>query len=103
MPRSTGWKVQPKERSNGRFVSIAGFRKLRGPAESPYELLIFDRRWKPVSHLNEWHRLHGEQLGKGRTRATYLDMLLPFMGFLHKKGYGWDAECRRSNNSTRQS
>jgi len=94
--------VRPKERSNGRFVSIAGFRKLRGLAESPHELLIFDRRWRPVSHLNEWHRLHGEQLGKGRTRATYLDMLLPFTGFLLNNDYCWDAEPHAVREYTRQ-
>jgi hypothetical protein len=75
------------ERSNGRFVSRAGFRRLHGLAGSPYELLIFDQGWKPVSHLNEWYRLHGEQIGRGRTRDTYLDMPLPFMGFLLHKDY----------------
>jgi hypothetical protein len=90
------------ERSNGRFVSRAGFRSLHGLAGSPYELLIFDQGWKPVSHLNEWYRLHGEQIGRGRTRDTYLDMLLPFMGFLLDKGYCWDAEPDAVREYTRE-
>lgn len=94
--------MRPKQRSRGQFISIAGFHKVRGPAASPYELLLFDRYWRPIPHLNEWHRLHGEQLGKGRTRATYLDMLLPFMGFLLDKGYGWDAEPDAVREYTRQ-
>jgi len=94
--------MQPKQRSQGKFISIAGFRKLRGPSGSPYELLVFDQGWRPVPHLNEWHRLHGEQLGTGRTRDTYLDMLLPFMGFLLNKGYDWDAEPDAIREYTRQ-
>ena len=84
--------MQQKQRSKGKFISITGFRKLRERSGSPYELLVFDQGWRPVPHLNEWHRLHGEQLGTGRTRDTYLDMLLPFMGFLLDKDYCWDAE-----------
>ena len=40
--------MQPKQRSQGKFISIAGFRKLRGPSGSPYELLVFDQGWRPV-------------------------------------------------------
>jgi hypothetical protein len=94
--------VRLKERTNGRFVSTTGLRRLPGPAGSTYELLIFDRHWRPVPHLNEWYRLHGQQLGEGRTRTTYLDMLLPFMGFLLDKGYGWDAEPVGVREYTRQ-
>ena len=41
-------------------------------------------------------------MGEGRTRATYLDMLLPFIGFLLDKDYCWDAEPDAVREYTRE-
>lgn len=43
-------------------------------------------RDQPLTHTH---------VGPDRTRSTYLDMLLPFAGDLHRHGYAWNAEPGR--------
>jgi hypothetical protein len=52
-----------------------------------------DENGVPVGYLTEWYRLR-KGPGPDRTRSTYLDLLLPFAGYLHRHGHPWNAEPR---------
>jgi len=82
--------MRNQARDHGRFVSRSGLRKVPGPPEGRYELIIVDGSGRPLSHLTEWYRRR-KHIGAHRTRQTYLDFLLPFMGFQVRKGYLWNA------------
>ncbi len=81
--------MRPKGRSRGRFVSLSGLKKLAAPPGSPYPLLIVDSTGLPVFFLCEWYRRQKE-IDPGRTADTYLDMTLPWAGFLLRQGYAWN-------------
>ncbi|SRR6266487_1078005 len=81
--------MRTKERHQGRFLSTSGLQKLVTRPGGRYELVIIDGQGRPVSHLTEWYRLR-KGYGSVRTRQTYLDMLLPFTGFLLSRGLRWN-------------
>lgn len=81
--------MRAKGRKQGRFVSLSGLKKLPSPSGSPYPLLIVDATGLPVFFLCEWYRRQKE-LDPGRTADTYLDMALPWAGFLLQRGYRWN-------------
>src|SRR5260370_42299007 len=83
-----------KTREHGRFVSLSGLRKVVGSPGGRYELFIVDASGCSVSHLTEWYRLR-KSLGPNSTRRTYLGFLLPFFGYLLKKGLTWNHEPGR--------
>lgn len=78
-------------RERGRFVSTCGLRKVAGYPGGRYEVIIVDSAGHPVSHLTEWFRLR-KQPGTESTRRTYLAFLLPFFGYLLKRGAAWNRE-----------
>ena len=78
-----------RERHQGRFLPTSGLQKLAGRPGDRYELVIIDPQGRPVSHLSEWYRLR-KDYGSARTRQTYLDMLLPFTGFLLRRELRWN-------------
>jgi integrase len=82
--------VRAKGRKQGRFVSLSGFKKIAPPPGSPYHLLIVDSSGLPVFFLCEWYRRKIEA-DPGRTADTYLDMALPWAGFLLRRHYSWNA------------
>src|SRR2546421_9084181 len=73
-------------REQGRFVSRAGLRKVAGPSDGYYALIIVDSNGCPVSALTEWYRLR-RQSGSPGTQRTYLGFLLPFFGYLLTHGF----------------
>jgi hypothetical protein len=73
--------MRAKGRTQGRFVALSGLKKLASPPGSPYPLLIVDSSGLPVFFLCEWYRRKIEA-DPGRTANTYLDMALPWAGFL---------------------
>ncbi len=79
-----------KQQHSGQFVSSSGLRKIPGSADGKYEVIIVDRKGRPVSHLTEWYHRRKEP-GANRTRQTYLSMLFPVMSFYLDKGYVWNA------------
>lgn len=81
--------MRAKGRKQGRFVSLSGLKKLPPPPGSQYPLLIVDANGLPVFFLCEWYRRKVE-MDPGRTAATYLDMLLPWAGFLLRRQYRWN-------------
>jgi len=82
--------MRAKGRTQGRFVSLSGLTKLVAPPGSPYPLLIVDATGQPVFFLCEWYRRLKDQ-DLGRTPDTYLDMALPWAGFLLRHMYAWNA------------
>jgi integrase len=78
-------------RVHGRFVSTCDFRKVVCAPGGRYELILIDSADRPVSPLTEWYRLRKQPGGDG-TRRTYLNFLLPFFGYLLKKGTTWNRE-----------
>jgi hypothetical protein len=84
--------------ARGRFSSLYGTMTLRlggdfpFPAGGPrYERLVFDCDGQLIVGPNEWYRLmHG--VGAARTRETYLAVLRPWVGFLGRHGYPWNAQ-----------
>jgi len=81
--------MRAKGRKQGRFVSLSGLKKLASPPGSSYPLLIVDATGLPVFFLCEWYRRYKEE-DPGRTADTYLDMALPWAGFLLQHGYAWN-------------
>ncbi len=81
--------MRSKGRMHGRFVSLSGLRKLTPPPGSHYPLFIVDAEGQPVFFLCEWYRRRKEA-DPGRTPDTYLDMLLPWAGFLLRHAYAWN-------------
>jgi hypothetical protein len=82
--------MRAKGRERGRFVALSGLRKIAGPPDGRYELLLVDGSGRPVSHLCEWYRLR-KQPGPNGTRRTYLNFLQPFFAYLLSHGYAWNA------------
>src|SRR6266571_4130266 len=78
-------------RERGRFVTTSGLRKVKCAPGGQYELIIIDSEGGPVSPLTEWYRLRKQPGGDG-TRRTYLNFLMPFFGYLLKKGTAWNGE-----------
>jgi len=81
--------MRAKGRKQGHFVALSGFKKVPGPPGSRFSLMIIDSTGLPVFPLCEWYR-RKKEFDPGRTPDTYLDMLLPYFGFLHQKGYRWN-------------
>lgn len=79
------------QRAQGRFVSIYGLKKITCSSGNRYSLVVVDNTGRPVSHVTEWYRLR-RQPGADGTRRTYLNYLLPFMGYLIQKGAAWNRE-----------
>jgi len=86
--------MRAKGRKQGRFMALSGLTKLAAPPGSPYPLLIVDSTGSPVFFLCEWYR-RKKTIDPGRTPDTYLDMALPWAGFLLRRGYAWNAEPDR--------
>jgi integrase len=86
--------MRAKGRKQGRFVALSGLTKLAAPPDSQYPLLIVDSAGSPVFFLCEWYR-RKKAVDSGRTPDTYLDMALPWAGFLLRRGYAWNAEPDR--------
>ncbi len=86
--------MRTKLRVQGKFVSLSGLRKVSGPPGGRYELFVVDSSGLSVSHVTEWYRLR-KSLGPNGTRRTYLGFLLPFFGYLLKKGLTWNHEPGR--------
>lgn len=86
--------MRAKGRKQGRFVALSGLKKLAAPPGSQYPLLIVDSAGSPVFFLCEWYRRR-KVVDPGRTPDTYLDMALPWAGFLLRRGYAWNAEPDR--------
>jgi hypothetical protein len=86
--------MRAKGRKQGRFVALSGLKKLAAPPGSQYPLLIVDSTGSPVFFLCEWYRRR-KAVDPGRTPDTYLDMVLPWAGFLSRRGYAWNAEPDR--------
>src|SRR5262245_24858247 len=82
--------MRAKGRKQGRFVSLSGLSKLDPPPGSPYPLLIVDSKGLPVFFLCEWYRRKMEA-DPGRTAHTYLDLALPWAGYLLRHEYAWNA------------
>ena len=86
--------MRAKGRQHGRFVSLSGLKKLAPPPGSLYPLLIVDATGQPVfSCVNGI--VVKKRLDPGRTSDTYLDMVLPWAGFLLRRSYAWNAEPDR--------
>jgi len=86
--------MRAKGRKQGRFMALSGLTKLAAPPGSPYPLLIVASAGSPVFFLGEWYR-RKKAGDPGRTPDTYLDMVLPWAGFLLRRGYAWNAEPDR--------
>src|SRR6266849_2480540 len=86
--------MRTKLRVQGKFVSLSGLRKVSGPPGGRYELIVVDSSGLSVSHVTEWYRLR-KSPGPNGTRRTYLGFLLPFFGYLLKKGHAWNHEPER--------
>lgn len=80
--------MRTKGREQGRFVALAGFRKLAGVPGGRYEVLIVDGQGRPVSPLCAWYRLR-KQPGANGIRRTYLNFLQPFLAYLLSHGHAW--------------
>src|SRR5260370_22753192 len=86
--------MRAKGRNQGQFVALSGLRKVVVPPGSCYKLIMLDEHGLPVFQLSEWY-VRRKGSGAERTRDTYLDMLLPFVGFQLRKGYMWNAKPDR--------
>lgn len=81
--------MRAKGRSQGRFVSLSGLRKIAGLPGSQFPVMVVDSTGLPVFFLSEWYR-RKKALDPGRTPDTYLDMLLPWAGYLIRQGHAWN-------------
>jgi hypothetical protein len=81
--------MRAKGRSHGRFVALSGLRKIPGPPRSRFPVIVVDHIGLPVFFLSEWYR-RKKEFDSGRTPDTYLEMLLPWAGFLLQRGYSWN-------------
>ena len=81
--------MRVKGRKQGRFFSLSGLKKLAPPPGSPYPLLVIDANGLPVFFLCEWYR-RKKEVDPGRTADTYLDMVLPWAGFLMRRNLRWN-------------
>ena len=87
-------------REQGRFVSRAGLKKVAGPSDGHYALIIVDSNGCPVSALTEWYRLR-RQSGSPGTWRTYLGFLLPFFGYLLAHGLAWNSDPEQMHRHIR--
>ncbi len=78
-------------RHRGQFVSRYGLQKIATASDAGYDLIIADRYGRPVFYLTEWYARRTRWGAESTTRA-YLNMLLPYAGFLIEQGYAWNAE-----------
>lgn len=81
--------MRAKGRSQGRFVALSGLRKIAGLPGSQFPVMVVDRTGLPVFFLSEWYR-RKKASDPGRTPDTYLDMLLPWAGYLVQQGLAWN-------------
>jgi len=81
--------MRAKGRQQGRFVALGGLRKIPSPPESHFPMIIVDAAGLPVFPLCEWYRCK-KAYDASRTPDTYLEMLLPYFGFLIQKGCSWN-------------
>ena len=81
--------IAQQTQPTGSLIGSSGLRKVAGLPGSSFEIVVLDRRGRPVSHLSEWYRRRHEP-GPNRTRQTYLGMLFPVMGFFLEKSYAWN-------------
>ncbi len=72
--------IAQQTQPTGSLIGSSGLRKVAGLPGSSFEIVVLDRRGRPVSHLSEWYRRRHEP-GPNRTRQPYLGMLFPGMGF----------------------
>jgi hypothetical protein len=80
--------MRAKGRKRGRFVALSGLQKVPGPPGSRFPIMVLDSTGLPVFPLCEWYRLK-KACDQGRTPDTYLEMVLPYFGFLLQRGYVW--------------
>jgi site-specific recombinase XerD len=92
--------MQALAREQGKFVSRAGLRKVAGPSDGQYALIIVDSNGCPVSALTEWYRLR-QRSGSPGTRRTYLGFLLPFFGYLLAHGLAWNSDPEQMHRHIR--
>lgn len=78
--------MRAKGRRHGRFVALSGLKKIPGPPGSRFSVMIVTAIGLPIFPLCEWYRRKKED-DAGRTPDTYLEMVLPYFGFLEVK---WD-------------
>jgi site-specific recombinase XerD len=81
--------MRAKGRRQGRFIALSGLKKVPGPPGSRFPMIIINATGLPIFFLCEWYR-RKKEFDPGRTPETYLDMLLPWAGFLHLQGYAWN-------------
>ncbi len=81
--------MRAKGRKQGRFVALSGLKKVKSPPGSRFPLLIVDATGLPVFPLCEWYRRQKED-DSGRTPDTYLEMALPYFGFLLRRKLAWN-------------
>jgi hypothetical protein len=81
--------MRAKGRIHGRFVALSGLKKVKSPPGSRFPLLILDATGLPVFPLCEWYR-RKKAFDSGRTPDTYLEMAMPYFGFLHQRQYAWN-------------
>jgi hypothetical protein len=86
--------MRAKGRQHGRFVALSGIKKVKAPPESRFPLIIIDSTGLPIFPLCEWYR-RKKEYDDGRTPDTYLEMILPYFGFLSQKGYAWNEPPER--------
>ncbi len=86
--------MRAKGRRHGRFVALSGLKKIPGPPGSRFSVMIVTAIGLPIFPLCEWYRRKKED-DAGRTPDTYLEMVLPYFGFLIQKGYAWNAAPER--------
>lgn len=81
--------MRAKGRKQGRFVAVSGLKKVSGPPGSRFPIMVIDAAGLPVFPLCEWYR-RKKAFDPGRTPDTYLEMLLPYFGFLLQRQYAWN-------------
>src|SRR5690348_5105492 len=81
--------MRAKGRKHGRFVALSGLKKVSGPPGSRFPILVIAADGLPVFPLCEWYR-RKKAFDPGRTPDTYLEMLLPYFGFLLQRQYAWN-------------
>ncbi len=81
--------MRAKRRHHGRFVALSGLRKIPGPPGGLFPVIVLDHTGSPIFFLSEWYR-RKKEFDEGRTPDTYLEMLLPWAGFLLQRGYAWN-------------
>ena len=81
--------MRTKGRTHGRFVALSGLKNVPGLPASRFPIMVIDATGLPVFPLCEWY-CRKKEFDPGRTPDTYLEMLLPYFGFLLHRGYAWN-------------